>query len=534
MMKTRIITVTLMLISCFLNGQNTFHKTYGGMGQDHASCVRQTNDGGYVIIGNAPAIVNVNGAYVIKIDLNGDTLWTQILGNCRGTTIRQTADGGYIIGGSTPDALSLANSDIVIIKLDAAGNLVWNRQFPRYSADYATAVLPTNEGGYIVAGYFIEPSMPLKICLIKTDSVGNMLWSKFWNGIPFDNLNSLCYLNLDDNVQQTHDNGYIITGTCITGVSNTDAFLIKLNDQGDFAWMKTYENTINTCNDYGNAVQETSDYGFMVIGNIHNTGSGLMDPYLLKTDSMGNFEWNKTYHGTYNSNSRTAVQTSDDGYIIGVNNLDSQSSLYDIGLIKTDFTGNISWSKLYGGLLNDDYAASIEQTSDGGYIIAGSRFDAVNDFEYYLIKTNSAGNSGCFENNYNPSVLTPSVIETNHIVSDSSGIATNILTIVMDQGGVETTLCSAAGITANSQYPFSVFPNPANEQINISFPATNSQTLRINIFSITGEIIYAAENKIKNNFFNKVVDVSDLQSGIYIIKAFTEKETFQLKLIITR
>jgi hypothetical protein len=182
-MKTRTLTISLLFFSCILKGQNSFHKTYGGFGQDHASCVRQTTDGGYIISGESPFIVNESGAYIVKTNQNGDTLWTQLLDNCRGSSIRQTTDGGYIIGGSTPDTWGTGNSDIVLIKTDGGGNLMWNKQFPRYSADYATSVLQTNDGGYIVAGYFIESSGAIHICLIKTNANGNILWSKFGTGL---------------------------------------------------------------------------------------------------------------------------------------------------------------------------------------------------------------------------------------------------------------------------------------------------------------------------------------------------------------
>jgi hypothetical protein len=335
-------------------------------------------------------------------------------------------------------------------------------------------------------------------------------------------------------VQQTNDDGYIITGTCITGVSNSDAFLLKLNSLGNLMWMKTYENVINTSNDYGNSVQQTSDYGYMVIGNVYNPNSGALDPYLLKTDSSGNFQWNKIYHGTYLSNSHTAMQTFDYGYIIGISSLDSISSTYDIGVIKTDYSGNISWSKLYGGPLNDDYPASIEQTSDGGYIIAGSRYDAVNDFEYYLIKTDSTGNSGCFDTNFTTSVIIPSVIVTNQILSDSSGMATTSPFIVTEQGGSVITLCSGStGIAeGKKQNSFSVFPNPAVNEINISFPIATSLIISTRIFKLTGEIVFADENKATNNYFKKTIDISNFDPGIYIIRAYSDTEAFQRKLII--
>ncbi|MFZ8835404.1 MAG: hypothetical protein ACO2O5_14605 [Candidatus Caldipriscus sp.] len=170
-------------------------------------------------------------------------------------------------------------------------------------------------------------------------------------------------------VQQTSDGGYIVAGrTYSFGAGGWDILLIKTDANGNLIWAKTYGGTYD---DWASSVQQTSDGGYIVAGYTESLGAGWYDIFLIKTDANGNRIWAKTYGGTSAEYANSVQQTSDGGYIVaGWTYSFSAVVDWNIFLIKTDANGNVQWAKTYGGT-DYDLAFSVEQTSDGGYIAAG-------------------------------------------------------------------------------------------------------------------------------------------------------------------
>jgi TolB-like protein len=174
--------------------------------------------------------------------------------------------------------------------------------------------------------------------LIKTDANGNIQWAKTYEVIALDNALS---------VQQTSDGGYIVAGYTITisGVG-ADIFLIKTDEKGNIQWAKTYG---GRSWDDAYSVQQTSDRGYIVAGGTYSFGAGGRDIFLIKTDAKGNIIWAKTYGGTNDDEAFSVQQTSDGGYIVAGLTRSFGAVGDDIFLIKTDAKGNIQWAKTYGG-----------------------------------------------------------------------------------------------------------------------------------------------------------------------------------------
>ncbi|MFZ8835370.1 MAG: T9SS type A sorting domain-containing protein [Candidatus Caldipriscus sp.] len=388
-----------------------FAKIYGVT--DFGRSVQQTSDGGYIVAGYTEFATSRDDISLIKTDAYGNIQWAKTYDwgtnyNDVAYSVQQTSDGGYIVAGVRSHFVTAAR-DLLLMKTDANGNVQWAKTYGGPLWDFAHSVQQTSDGGYIAAGGSHVVGVNLwDIFLVKTDANGNLQWAKTY---------AYYWGNHDDiahSVQQTSDGGYIVAG-----VTAGDFFLMKTDANGNVQWAKTYG---GTGWDGAYSVQQTSDGGYIVAGYTRSFGAGGADFFVVKTDANGNLEWAKTYGGIDWDYAFSVQQTSDGGYIIAGRTYSFGAGLDDIILIKTDANGNLEWAKTYGGT-NNDYATSVQQTSDGGYIVAGgTRSFGANYYDFFLIKTDANGDIGScgIVRNVTPTVNTVSPTVTTHSPSVSS------------------------------------------------------------------------------------------------------------------
>ena len=368
--------------------QITFEKTYGGGGNEYGYSVQATSDGGYIIAGRMiPPGTFRSDAYLVKTDSLGNMLWDRIYGfdmdDCA-YSIQQTPDGGYSAVGYTWSQTGGAYN-VHLLKTDSLGNTLWDTTYGGMAYDRGYSHQLTVDGGFIITGY--KDLLGLngaEVYLIRTDSLGNVLWDTTYGGSGDD---------YGISVQRTLNGGYIVTGyTDSYGEGDQDVYLIKTDSLGNALWERTYGDSTDN---WGCSVQQTPDGGYVVAGRTWVFGTGWHDLYLLKTDSLGDVTWDTTYglisRGPYDCWDYSVQLTPDGGFIVAGGIWTYGLREEDVYLLKTDSLGNVLWEKTYGGKFME-FGHCVQVTSDGGYVIAGTK-DPFGNYQYdvYLIKTDSLG-----------------------------------------------------------------------------------------------------------------------------------------------
>ncbi|MBL0068328.1 MAG: T9SS C-terminal target domain-containing protein [Chitinophagaceae bacterium] len=394
------------------------NKLIGGVNTENPYSMEQTADGGFIVAGISNSSVNgdVTGTnhggydiWVVKLDGGGNILWNRLYGGSAddiAESIIQTADGGYVVAGysassATGDVSGVNNglNDYWIIKLDAAGNILWNKLYGGSLNDYAYSIASTTDGGYAVTGYAVSSATGdvvaanhggSDVWVLKLDASGNIVWNKLLGGGNDDDSYS---------IRQTSDGGYIISGDSnssangdVTDINHGsyDFWVIKLDPSGNISWNKLFG---GSGSEGSFSSFQTTDGGYILAGYSGSSASGdvtavthgLNDLWIVKLNSSGAITWNKLVGGSNEDFGRSVRQTTDGGFIIAGNSLSGSSGdITDPGHGGSDYivtrltsAGILSWVKLYGGI-GTEAAYSVIQLADGGYMLAGYSSSSAN------------------------------------------------------------------------------------------------------------------------------------------------------------
>ena len=379
-----------ILLPSPLPAQITFQRTYGSPYNDRVFSIQQTADSGYILTGCAGVFgTDSHDVYLVRTGVSGDTMWTMTLGGVYdddGSAVQQTTDGGYVVVGWT-SSFGAGKRDVYLVKTDGRGDTLWTKTFGGAACDAGYSVQQTDDGGYIVAGFTESFGAGRQdVWLVKTDRGGDTLWAKTYGGSGVD-----CGMS----TQQTADGGFIVAGYKWSArITDWDMCLIKTDADGDTLWTKAYGGAED---DWGYSVQQTADGGYIVAGVTCCYGDRGYDAYLVKTNTNGDVMWTRTFGDADYNCGWSVRQTSDGGYaVVGTAAPFGPGSNRAI-LAKTDADGNIAWTRSFAGADNA-FGRSVEQTADGGYVVGGFTWlSGENDYDAYLIKTDSLGRVGVEE-----------------------------------------------------------------------------------------------------------------------------------------
>ena len=358
--------------------------TFGGPGADEGTCVWQTSDGGFIVTGtNASGDSGRPSLWLLKVTAGGKREWSHLfpLGEYySGECLLVGDDGGFTVVGVTLTAAP-DNFDVRLLHTNRQGKQLWDRRFGGDGWDWSNFVSPSGDGGYIITGWTDSGGAAGgDLWLIKTDKDGVREWSRSYGG--FDHEEGFC-------VQATNDGGFIATGITATySISEEDLWLIKTDSAGQLQWTRTYG---GAGFDEGRYVEQTRDGGYIVVGSNSSRGAGETDVWLIKLTAQGEMSWSRVFGGRRRDWGHAVHQTSDGGYVIVGSTLSFGAGGSDVWLIRTDAQGIKLWDRTYGGQ-DLDFGNAVQPTADGGFVIAGKTHSfGAGGSDLWLIKTDSFG-----------------------------------------------------------------------------------------------------------------------------------------------
>jgi len=420
-----------------------------------------------------------------------DTLWTIRLGdpetNKSAKSVRQTSEGGFIVTGSSISDTT-GYSDFWLVKLTDNGTVEWERTFGGIYTEEAYCVKQTSDNGYIVVGHTTSfGAGSYDIWLVKTDAYGFIEWEQTFGGFTWE---------FGRSVIQTNDEGYIITGsTASYGAGDYDIWIIRTDENGNMLWERTFG---GDAADYGHCIVQSNDDNIVVCGFTYSVNNGTSDAMVIKLDNSGNEIWTQQY-GMDNWDYAFSIdQTNDNGYILaGFTEIYNQISDQAI-FWKLDENGAVEWSQQYGGVYNER-ASSIQQTLDNGYIFCG--------------KTSSFGSGGydlwvfkADENGYHEWSYTFGGSENDQagdiVQTFDGGYIVVGETLSFNGNSTEAWVIRLGnGVPSDDEYiehndmQLDIFPNPhitsssRSSSVVILYSTENSRRQNISIYNIRGRLI---------------------------------------------
>ena len=367
---------------------------------ESANTVIQSIDGGYAAAGRTPGSNSMDqDVIIIKTDANGELLWQRVVGGTSidyATGMVQVSNGDYFVSGTT-ESFGSGGEDVILIKLDSSGNLLWQKTYGDTGNDFSNGVAIANDGNIVMAGgtgnYGIGQE---NVYILKVDTSGTILWEKTYGDSGFEYATS---------ISKVHDGGFIISGYTNTH-GDTTGYFIRTDALGDSIWTKYYKlgnasfQPFNRASEMYSIIELKNNNQFIAAGIDANTSFENLS--FVKLDLNGNLS-NYSLSTYLCDAGYSIVPTSDSGFAIcGFSSNFGTSMLLE----KFDLNGQFQWRNEFGiipalrtyGFFS--YGASVIQSNDSGFVIAGC--SAISgQANIYLVKTNSIGETYTFPDLYN-------------------------------------------------------------------------------------------------------------------------------------
>ncbi|MBL7931682.1 MAG: T9SS type A sorting domain-containing protein [Bacteroidia bacterium] len=484
----RIFFASLFALSFLpVSAQNTFEKKYGTSAYEEFWGAAVMSDSTIVYAGYSDV-----DAYILRVDRFGDTLWTTTIsdpGLDLLYTVSETKDHGIIAAGRS-SSYGSGGMDMYLVKLNSAGQVLWRKAIGSADHEVANKVFCCADKGFLLSGYTREPSaMHNDAYLVKTDSLGNILWTKAFGGVDDDNAYSVIELPNTD---------IVVTGITVNSMGNV--MLAKLSASGIFKWKKIYG---TSGDDRAYSIVPASN-GDLYVGGLVETTKML----IFKTDSMGNVLWSKSYGNPATNQWGYSLSRCGNNHLLLCGHQGVGGHGADYILIKTDLNGDTVWTRNYGFQF-DDYAQSVVEYPGGGCILSGYSMVSPGNYDLYTIKADSLGNTSCSARSAPVQVTNLIFSPGNYVVIDTSfGSSITAPFVTSSLGNVQTICESCPAPDA----PADITPDQNKTRCEFGV-ATLSVTSSANVFWYGS----ASSNVVLNT--GLVYQAPVLSAGVYTFYA---------------
>ncbi len=510
----RFFLVILLSAAFPASAQVTFHRTYDF---GRPAYINQLPDSGYIMAGQTDTTGSAL-AGIVRLNPNGDTLWTNFTGTSQPglvvNAVCPASDSGFIIAGS----ISSGSKEALIMKLGADGDSIWAKSFyNNFFENEIRTISQTTDGGYMLAGTSGNLQSD-DLLLIRMDAAGDTLWTKTFAGVDDDDLNFLI---------PSIDGGFIMGGSTTNTINGyPDMLLFKIDSLGTIMWGNSYG--VPGEPDYATEIVRATDGGYFIAGSSRANIFFKYDMMLVKTDSLGNLQWSKTFGELLDDFTADMITDSAGNvYILGTTNNFNASGKADNYLVALDSVGNFLWDRVYGAT-EDEQAFRFIKTLDGGFIIAGTQNSVAGNT--CLIKLNELAESDCYENDPVPSLLFPVLQVTPAAFTHVTPfLFEHELNMTKNSGMNCYVVCSNTGLGSELQSPnFQIYPNPVSDIFYVTTTENADFTFRL---------YYQSSSLIFERKFTHCMDedVSHFATGIYFFElSCPNKIPFRGKIMVTR
>jgi hypothetical protein len=487
-----------------------WQKSLGGSAGETGGYVRQTEDGGYVIAGSSISndgdVTGNHGSYdywIVKLDSLGVFQWQSSLGGSGDEiaySIEQTADKGYIVAGNTSysnDGDVTGNQgyqDFWIVKVDSSGVKEWQKTLGGTEYETAHSIIQSSDGGYIVTGESESNDGDVTgnhggfdIWIVKLNNLGVIQWQKSLGGTSYEYVNS---------IENTTDGGYIVGGCSFSNDGDVsgnhggwDYWMVKIDSLGVMQWQKCLG---GSGDDQMGLARQVSDGGFIMSGtSTSNDGNvtgnhGMSDFWVVKVDSIGDIQWQKSLGGSFTERAWSIQETSFGEYVVvgesgsADGDVTDHIDSYDYWIVNLNSFGAIQWKKSLGGT-GSEWARSVTETTDGGFVLAGETQS--NDGE----------------------------VTFNHGSNDYW-----IVKLYMGTVGIKEVM---------DEQSMTIYPNPFKSFVNIVLADKNY--IKVELYNAFGDLVFQNQKDLDQI----QVDLSNYANGLYFVKIFYDEKVVTKRIV---
>lgn len=335
----------------------------------------KTADGGFVLAGtDVPPNLNSSEISLIKVDSSGEVEWSRMISEDDYTSCFALANavaGGFILAGYVSDG---NERRLFLVKTGEEGEVGWSQVY-RNRDGIVNSIIRTQDDGYVLAGQIVE-NEDENIFMMKTNDEGRELWWHVYGGERYEDCQE---------VIETEDEGLVIAGSTESfGAGNQDYYLIKTNSAGEIQWSRTFG---GRSFDNAHAVIQTPDGGYAIAGQTESFGAGDSDILLVKTDDNGQQQWRRTFGNANGEVCTSLLRTFDGGYALAGSYRRIGVNRRDLLLVRANMNGDEEWSFLFDSGI-DERCYSMVSTDDGEYVLSGYAAVGHLDQDFLMVKTN--------------------------------------------------------------------------------------------------------------------------------------------------